>query len=86
MAKKKLDLSHALTPLHGELQALVHELIALKEQDSPLFGAAVDDFISKYGQIHYQSLDELLESSQCQAAYTQKETIPLQDLLEELNL
>lgn len=70
MAKRILDLSHTLAPLKNELHDILSELIALKEQDSPLFDSAIEDFISKYGGSGYTSLDELLQSSAAQATYT----------------
>ena len=85
MTKRKLDLSHTLAPLENELQDLLHELIALKAQDSPLFDSAVEDFIHKYGGTKYTSLDELLESSAIQAQYNQGQpTQSLDELLKDL--
>ena len=84
MTKRKLDLSHALSPLDDELFEILNELMALKKEDSPLFNAAIDDFIHKYGEIKYQSLDELLESAAVQAQYSQKEIMPLDDLIKDL--
>lgn len=85
MAKKKLDLSHTLAPLDHELSDILRELIALKEEDSPLFSAAIDAFISKYGSSKYTSLDDLLASSAAQASYNSPEPIqPLDDLLKDL--
>ena len=84
MTKLKLDLSHTLSPLENELYETLTELLALKKEDSPLFSSAIDAFIHKYGEIKYQSLDELLLSSAMQASYTQKETQPLADLIKDL--
>lgn len=84
MTKRKLDLSHALSPLDDELFETLNELMALKKEESPLFNAAIDDFIHKYGEIKYQSLDELLESAAVQAQYSQKEIMPLDDLIKDL--
>ena len=84
MTKRKLDLSHTLSPLDDELFEILNELLALKKEESPLFSAAIDDFIHKYGEIKYQSLDELLESAAVQAQYSQKEIIPLDDLIKDL--
>ena len=85
MTKRKLDLSHTLAPLNHELHDILRELIALKEEDSPLFSAAIDDFISKYGRSKYTSLDELLASSVAQASYSSSEPIQsLDDLLKDL--
>lgn len=85
MAKKTLDLSQTLSPLTNELQDLLEELIGLREQNSPLFDSAIEDFITKYGGTHYNSLDELLQSSAIQASYSSSsESLPLDDLLKEL--
>lgn len=85
MAKKVLDLSHALLPLENELHETLIELLSLKEQDSPLFDVAIEDFINKYGGSGYHSLDELLQSSAIQASYsTSNEVAPLEDLLKDL--
>lgn len=85
MAKKVLDLSHTLRPLEDELHEILAELIHLKEEDSPLFGAAVEDFINKYGGSKYNSLDELLKSSAAQASYSASTHVaPLDDLLKDL--
>ena len=73
MTKRRLDLSHTLAPLDNELQDILRELIALKEEDSPLFSAAIDDFITKYGGTKYTSLEDLLASSAAQASYTSKD-------------
>ena len=75
MTKRRLDLSHTLAPLDNELQDILRELIALKEEDSPLFSAAIDDFITKYGGTKYTSLEDLLASSAAQASYTSKESV-----------
>lgn len=85
MTKRKLDLSHTLAPLDNELQDILCELIALKEEDSPLFSAAIDDFITKYGGTKYTSLEDLLASSAAQASYTSKESVTsLDELLKDL--
>lgn len=85
MAKKVLDLSHTLRPLEDELHEILAELINLKEEDSPLFGAAVEDFINKYGKSKYTSLDELLQSSAAQASYSgATHVVPLDELLKDL--
>lgn len=89
MAKKVLDLSHTLQPLENEFREIVTELIHLKEEESPLFDAAVEDFINKYGGLQYHSLDELLLSSAAQAAamataMPTTHAIPLDDLLKDL--
>lgn len=85
MAKKVLDLSHTLRPLEDELHEILAELIHLKEEDSPLFSAAVEDFINKYGGSKYNSLDELLQSSAVQASYSAStHVVPLDDLLKDL--
>lgn len=85
MAKKILDLSHTLLPLKNELHDTLAELLSLKEQDSPLFDVAIEDFINKYGGPGYHSLDELLQSSAIQATYsTSTEVAPLEDLLKDL--
>lgn len=85
MARKNLDLSQALSPLTNELQDLLAELLQLKQQDSPLFDSAIEDFINKYGGSKYNSLDELLQSSAMQASYSaSSEVIPLDDLLKDL--
>lgn len=85
MTKRKLDLSHALEPLSNELHDTLCELLALKEQDSPLFDAAIENFIHKYGGTHYTSLEELLESSAAQASYSCGQPIDsLDDLLKDL--
>ena len=85
MTKRKLDLSHTLAPLDNELQDILRELIALKEEDSPLFSAAIDDFITKYGGTKYTSLEDLLASSAAQASYTSKESVTsLDELLKDL--
>ncbi|MBQ1274475.1 MAG: hypothetical protein U0L26_10420 [Cellulosilyticum sp.] len=85
MTKRRLDLSHTLAPLDNELQDILRELIALKEEDSPLFSAAIDDFITKYGGTKYTSLEDLLASSAAQASYTSKESVTsLDELLKDL--
>lgn len=85
MAKKILDLSHALAPLDHELHETLCELLALKDQDASLFNDAIEDFIHKYGGTKYNSLDELLQSSAAQASYQSKEPIAsLDDLLKDL--
>lgn len=85
MAKLKLDLSNTLAPLENELQEMLRELIALKEQDSPLFDAAIESFINKYGGTQYTSLDELLQISAAQASYQATEPVQsLDDLLKDL--
>ena len=85
MIKRKLDLSHTLAPLENELQEVLRELTRLKEQDSPLFGSAVEDFINKYGGTKYTSLEELLESSAAQARYQSNEPLgSLDELLKDL--
>ncbi|MBE6022867.1 MAG: hypothetical protein E7231_06490 [Cellulosilyticum sp.] len=82
MTKRKLDLSHTLLPLKNELYDILCELTRLKEEDSPLFDSAVEDFITKYGGTKYTSLDELLASSAAQASYNQ--STPMQSLDELL--
>lgn len=85
MAKKVLDLSHTLQPLENELREIVNELIHLKKEESPLFDAAVEDFINKYGGSKYHSLEELLLSSAAQAAVLPvTHAVPLDDLLKDL--
>lgn len=85
MAKKTLDLSQTLSPLANELHDLLVELLALKQEDSPLFDGAIEDFISKYGGTTYHSLDELLQSSALQASYAAPaEVMPLDALLKDL--
>lgn len=87
MTKRKLDLSHALSPLDQDqdLHNMLQEILALKEQNSPLFDSAIEDFIDKYGGSGYNSLEELLQSSAMQASYQSKEPIqPLDDLLKDL--
>lgn len=85
MTKRKLDLSHTLAPLNHELQDMLRELLALKEQDSPLFSEAIDEFIHKYGSSPYSSLEELLESSAAQSAFQNSTpTGSLDDLLKDL--
>lgn len=84
MTKRKLDLSHTLSPLENELYDTLCELLMLKEKDSPLFDEAIDNFVKKYGEIKYHSLDELLESAAIQAQYQQKDTTPLADLIKDL--
>lgn len=85
MAKKILDLSHALAPLENELFDTLQQLLALKEQDAALFDSAIEDFISKYGGSGYTSLDELLQISAAQASYNQTQPMqPLGDLLKDL--
>lgn len=86
MPKRKLDLSHTLSPLENELYDTLCELLTLKKEDSLLFNAAIDSFVKKYGSISYQSLDELLESAAIQAQYTQKDTMPLAELIKDLTL
>ena len=85
MAKRTLDLSHTLAPLQNELHETLCELIALKEEESPLFDSAIESFISKYGGSGYTSLDDLLQSSAMQASYTLNQpTQSLDDLLKDL--
>lgn len=84
MSRKKLDLSSALAPLENELYEMVKELLNLKKEDSPLFDAAVEAFITKHGATPYQSLDELLEQSLTQKDYTPKETVDLALLIKDL--
>ena len=85
MTIKKLDLSHALAPLENELQDTLIELLALKKEDSPLFDAAIEDFIHKYGGLKYNSLEELLQSSAMEAQYTHGTAVmPLDDLIKDL--
>jgi len=85
MARKILDLSHTLQPLEDDLYEILTELINLKEEASPLFGKAVEDFINKYGGTKYNSLDDLLQSSAISATYSAStHVIPLDDLLKDL--
>lgn len=85
MAKRTLDLSQTLAPLENELYEVLQELITLKEQESPLFDSAIEDFISKYGGSGYTSLDELLQRSAAEARYTMNHSIqPLDVLLKDL--
>ncbi len=85
MAKKILDLSHTLQPLEDDLYEILTELIHLKEESSPLFGKAVEDFVNKYGGTKYNSLDDLLQSSALQANYSSStDLVPLDDLLKDL--
>ncbi len=85
MARKTLDLSHTLSPLNNELHDLLVELVGLKEQNSPLFDSAIEDFIIKYGGTPYTSLDELLQNSTINSSYSiSHETAPLDDLLKDL--
>ena len=85
MAKKILDLSHTLQPLEDDLYEILTELIHLKEDASPLFGKAIEDFISKYGGTKYTSLEELLERSAIEANYSAStDVVPLDDLIKDL--
>ncbi len=84
MARKRLDLSHVLTPLENEFRETLEEICALKKQDSPLFDAAIENFISKYGGSGYRSLEDLLNSSALQAQSLEKDTIPFEELIKDL--
>ena len=85
MAKKTLDLSQTLAPLQNELNEILRELIALKKQDSPLFDAAIEDFVNKYGGSGYTSLDDLLASSAAQTSYNLGQPVgSLDELLKDL--
>lgn len=83
--KRKLDLSHTLAPLNNELYDTLCELLALKEKDSPLFDAAIEEFIHKYGGTHFTSLDELIESSAANASNSCGQPLgSLDDILKDL--
>ena len=85
MTKRKLDLSHTLAPLNNELYDTLCELLALKEKDSPLFDAAIEEFIHKYGETHFTSLDELIESSAANASNSCGQPLgSLDDILKDL--
>lgn len=85
MAKKQLDLSHALVPLENELKTILQEICEQHAKDPIAFDAAIEDFISKYGCSGYRSLDDLLAASALEASYQSKdETIPLDRLLKDL--
>lgn len=85
MAKRTLDLSRTLAPLENELNEILREIIILKEQDSSLFDAAIEDFIHKYGGSGYTSLDELLKSSATQTSYSLGQPVgSLDELLKDL--
>lgn len=83
--KRKLDLSHTLAPLNNELYDTLCELLALKEKDSPLFDAAIEEFIHKYGGTHFTSLDELIESSAANSSNSCGQPLgSLDDILKDL--
>lgn len=85
MTKRNLDLSHTLAPLNNELHDTLCELLALKEKDSPIFDAAIESFIHKYGGTPFTSLDELIENSANQASYSYQQPIAsLDDVLKDL--
>lgn len=85
MTKRKLDLSHTLEPLNHELYDTLCELLALKEKDSPLFNAAIESFVHKYGSTPFTSLDELIENSAANASYScSKPLSSLDDMLKDL--
>lgn len=85
MAKKQLDLSHTLVPLENELKTILQEICQQHAEDPLAFDAAIEDFISKYGDSGYRSLDDLLAASALEASYkSQEEAIPLDQLLKDL--
>lgn len=86
MTKKRLDLSHSLTPLENELQETLQSLILPKEQAFPLFDSAIEDFVDKYGTSPFHSIDELLAISSAEASYGKNSqvAIPLDDLIKDI--
>lgn len=67
MARKPLDLSSALSPLKDELKETVAAICPIPLADP--FDRAIESFAIKYGRIHFQSIDELLEASAIETQY-----------------
>ena len=84
MTRRQLDLSNTLTPLENEFRETLEEICLLKKQDSPLFDSAIENFVSKYGNGGYRSLDDLLASSAAQASLLQQESVSLDTLIKDL--
>lgn len=73
MKKRKLDLSHTLCALEGELSETLQDLLIEPTKEYPIFSDTIDAFVEKYGTSGFQSLDELLEASQAEASNLTRE-------------